>query len=355
MDLSAVLSKLSDLVSTYWSILYYPALKPLYFASALGLALISYLYYSHRANRLSPLNFIRFCFPKSVYLHKSTRTDLIYLLVYPMISSLLFAPALAFSTYVFSYENTQALLQQHWEPSNHQIQNVYLLISIFIVMSILVQDFGYYCQHYAFHKISFLWEFHKVHHSAEVLTPMTDYRVHPLELMTIPSISGLFVGFVQGIFGYFFAANLSAVTLGAGYASLFYYVVGYHLRHTHIWVSYGPVLNRFFISPAQHQIHHSAAVKHFDKNLGGLFAIWDLAFGTLYVPKRKEEIEYGLANEEHKAFSNAWRLYALPFRNNTRTRMGTLLVAIMLVTLLFFSVRHVVDHWRDWVFVTSIL
>ena len=29
-----------------------------------------------------------------------------------------------------------------------------------------------------------LWEFHKAHHSAEVLSPLTDYRAHPLEILS---------------------------------------------------------------------------------------------------------------------------------------------------------------------------
>ena len=40
------------------------------------------------------------------------------------------------------------------------------------------------------HRVPALWEFHKVHHSAEVLTPLTEWRQHPLELMLFPVVIG---------------------------------------------------------------------------------------------------------------------------------------------------------------------
>jgi creatinine amidohydrolase/Fe(II)-dependent formamide hydrolase-like protein len=75
------------------------------------------------------------------------------------------------------------------------------------------------------------------------------------------------------------------------------------------------VLSRIFISPAQHQIHHSDAPQHFDKNMGFTFAIWDGLFGTLYVPKEKETLTFGLGPKENEKFSTFWSLYLMPFIN----------------------------------------
>jgi hypothetical protein len=58
------------------------------------------------------------------------------------------------------------------------------------------------------------------------------------------------------------------------------------------------VLEHIVISPAQHQIHHSRAVEHHDKNYGEVLAIWDWMFGTLYVPNGRETIDFGLADAE---------------------------------------------------------
>jgi sterol desaturase/sphingolipid hydroxylase (fatty acid hydroxylase superfamily) len=69
------------------------------------------------------------------------------------------------------------------------------------------------------------------------------------------------------------------------------------------------------VSPAQHQIHHSSQPRHFDKNIGFIFAFWDWAAGTLYVPRHKEDFALGLHGGEHRAFNSVWKLYLLPFKN----------------------------------------
>ena len=45
-----------------------------------------------------------------------------------------------------------------------------------------------------FHKIPALWEFHKVHHSAEVMTPLTELRQHPVEIIVVVNLIGLATG-----------------------------------------------------------------------------------------------------------------------------------------------------------------
>ena len=41
----------------------------------------------------------------------------------------------------------------------------------FGVVGLVLADTGHYLSHYVQHKVPFLWEFHRVHHAAEVLTP----------------------------------------------------------------------------------------------------------------------------------------------------------------------------------------
>ena len=100
---------------------------------------------------------------------------------------------------------------------------------------------------------------------------------------------------------------------GTNLLLIIFYLFGYNLRHSHVWLSYGPFFSRIFISPAQHQIHHSSSPAHFDKNLGFMFAFWDGLFGTLYIPKKKENIIFGLGEIENEKFSSFWSLYLMPF------------------------------------------
>jgi len=65
-------------------------------------------------------------------------------------------------------------------------------------------------------------------------------------------------------------------------------------------------------SPAHHQIHHSTDPKHFNKNLGLGLSIWDWAFRTLYIPTRREALEFGLG-EESREHDGVLKVLWLPF------------------------------------------
>src|SRR5690606_22240829 len=82
-----------------------------------------------------------------------------------------------------------------------------------------------------------------------------------------------------------------------------------------VWLSWGPVLSRIVISPAQHQIHHSRAPEHFNRNFGSQFALWDWMFGTLSVPERREKLELGISPAETERLRAVAALYLQPFRD----------------------------------------
>jgi len=215
-----------------------------------------------------------------------------------------------------------------------------ICIVVFTLVFALAADFGLYLHHVAFHQIPFLWEFHKVHHSAEVLTPLTDFRLHPLELVTNGMAKGILLGLAQGIFGYLMGSELNVIMLaGMNAVFFFYFLSGYMFRHSHLWISYGPVFSKVFISPAQHQIHHSSAQKHWDRSFGGTFAVWDWLFGTLYVPKSKEQLTFGIGTDTHE-YRRPLQLYVRPFLLNLKASRERFLatLAIMFILALFAGV-----------------
>ena len=55
------------------------------------------------------------------------------------------------------------------------------IMVIFTITLFVASDFTRYWLHRFMHTVPLLWKFHKVHHSAKVLTPVTFYRVHPVE------------------------------------------------------------------------------------------------------------------------------------------------------------------------------
>ena len=128
-------------------------------------------------------------------------------------------------------------------------------------------------------------------------------------------------GVVLGLAAYLTGQPVQGFTvLGVNVLVLLFSVAGSHLRHSHVWLSYG-ALDRFFVSPAMHQIHHSCAPQHLDKNLGGMLTIWDRLAGTLYLPREGEALPLGLYREEHREYKSVLRLYLLPFAKIAR-RVG---------------------------------
>ncbi len=100
--------------------------------------------------------------------------------------------------------------------------------------------------------------------------------------------------------------------LGANLFSFMFHLLGSNLRHSHISISYGKLVEKILISPAQHQIHHSVEKKHHDKNFGVTFAIWDYFFNTLVYSQSNQKIKYGLSDEENFSRNNIFKIYLFP-------------------------------------------
>ena len=153
---------------------------------------------------------------------------------------------------------------------------------LFTLTLFVFDDAAKYAVHRAFHQIPLLWCFHRVHHTAETLTPFTVYRTHPVEGV----IFALRAVFVQGIaiavFFFCFGDRAELLTILGANAFLFLFnITGANLRHSHVWISYGQLVERILISPAQHQLHHSVKPNEGNANFGAVLAIWDWFGGSL--------------------------------------------------------------------------
>ena len=238
-----------------------------------------------------------------VWKHPSTQTDIKLLLFNSLLKSVLF-----FFVVVSSVSLANALVKLLYQifPDHLPFKLSYLVVvGLFSVVSFIALDFSRFFQHYLFHKVPWLWRFHKVHHSAIVLTPLTLYRTHPVESLISALRRIIVVGLVSGLFIFYTRSMLSAwAILGVNIFDFLFNLFGSNLRHSHVWLSFGP-LNYFFISPAQHQIHHSRAFKHRDKNLGVALALWDQLFGTFYQVQKKESLIFGVRGERHRGLGEA--------------------------------------------------
>ena len=282
----------------------------------MALAVLSFaLYYARGTFRIWDL--LRFCFPRAVYLHPSAIVDYqLYIVNRAFRPVTALAPILG-AVAVATVVGDQ--LAATLGPREQLLPSVLWANVAFTIAILLVSDFASFVNHAAFHFIPVLWPFHSVHHSAEVLTPITLYRKHPLYDVVRSSVQGVIQGVFQGLVFYLFFGKVELVTiLGVNFGVALFSFAGSNLRHSHIWLSYGPVLNHIFMSPAQHQIHHSVADEHRDKNLGSIFAIWDWMFGTLCVPKERVELVFGIGAGRPQPHRNLLAAYAVPFAESWR-------------------------------------
>lgn len=250
-------------------------------------------WHEQRRNQAGSEGLVRFLFPPA---HYRTASALVDIKVY--IFGQLFRPLIALIVVPLNAlvaAATAALvagITRGAAPA--QVGMTDFLLAAFLAATAV--DFTYYVIHRLSHESEWLWPFHKLHHSAEVLTPVTAKRNHPIFELLLALAGVVIVAPTTGvIFGLFGIAGLPTI-FGITVLIVIMNLAGGALRHSHIWVDYGPVLDRVFISPAQHQIHHSVAVHHHDRNYGLSLAIWDWMFGTLYVPHGREALDFGVAD-----------------------------------------------------------
>lgn len=77
----------------------------------------------------------------------------------------------------------------------------------------IVSDFLRFFLHYLEHRLPILWEFHKVHHSAEVLNFATADRIHPMELLFSGIGMAIGMGLVNGAFIAVWGDQLTVATV----------------------------------------------------------------------------------------------------------------------------------------------
>lgn len=267
---------------------------------------------------------LRALFPARVFLHPSTLLDCRFVIV----NHVIYAVGLGFLTLSIPAVTgavCDGLTFLFGSQGMGARAGIYVNV-LFTVVTFLVADAALFVQHWLHHRIPFLWEFHKVHHSAEVLTPLTAERLHPVNDLVGSLVVALFVGVGNGIFLYLYPGSIAEVTL-AGVNVLYFIAFTFgmhHLQHSHVWLIFPRGMREWLFSPALHLIHHSKRPEHRHKNFGVTFAIWDRLAGTLYTPEERERetLTLGLGDSDQRQLQTVWQLYATPFHDVFRRYIG---------------------------------
>lgn len=147
------------------------------------------------------------------------------------------------------------------------------------------------------------------------MVPPTASRIHLVEKLCEMLVKGSCLALYGGIFHWLCGGTVRPYTLfGISYLVLIFNALAANLRHTHIWLSFGPRLEHLLNSPAQHQIHHSRDPRHFNHNFGTNLSLWDWWFGTLYVTSSQPEpLSFGVGPRDNERYSRLSALILRPF------------------------------------------
>ncbi|MCB1053273.1 MAG: sterol desaturase family protein [Acidobacteria bacterium] len=156
------------------------------------------------------------------------------------------------------------------------------LLTLFVV-----RDFIHFNVHRLLHRIPFLWNFHKVHHSVKQMGFAAHLRYHWMENVVYRSLEYIPIAMIGFGIDDFLIVHLTALTIG-------------HLNHANFRLPMGP-LRYLFNSAEMHIWHHVKdlpAEKPYGINFGISLSLWDYVFGTNYQPYLGRDLSLGYPGDQ---------------------------------------------------------
>ncbi|MES2132054.1 MAG: sterol desaturase family protein [Bacteroidota bacterium] len=167
---------------------------------------------------------------------------------------------------LFGFHSLKICDITHWNP--------FVQIAIMFV----IQDFCEYFAHYLLHRSDFLWTFHKIHHAQETLGAGSTRHFHFVEMFVFKPI--IYIPFAM-----------------IGYSATDYFLfqitvqnVWGFFTHMNIKLKWG-ILNYIINTPETHSWHHAKNIpRHYGVNYASILPVWDILFGSFYLPKNEEPV-----------------------------------------------------------------
>ncbi|WP_017258900.1 sterol desaturase family protein [Pedobacter arcticus] len=165
-----------------------------------------------------------------------------------------------------------------------QVHELPKWVQLFVLF--VVADFIHWNVHRMLHRYSWMWEFHKVHHSVKEMGFAAHLRFHWMESIFYKTAQYIPLAMIGFGLKDFFIVHIFATAIG-------------HLNHSNLNLSYGPfkyVLN----NPKMHIWHHVKKLPAgtYGVNYGISLSLWDYIFRTVYMPENGRDIELGFEGDE---------------------------------------------------------
>lgn len=160
-------------------------------------------------------------------------------------------------------------------------------VAIQLIVYFILRDFIQWNTHVLLHKVPFLWNYHKVHHSVKEMGFAAHLRFHWMENIVYATIQYLPLAMIGFNLEHAFFVYLATTVVG-------------HWNHTNFTMNIGP-LKYILNNPEMHIWHHAKHLPPERKtgvNFGLTLSIWDYLFGTNYIPYNGRDIELGFSGDE---------------------------------------------------------
>ena len=157
---------------------------------------------------------------------------------------------------------------------------------ISLLLFFIITDFVQWNTHRMLHRIPFLWNIHKTHHSVKEMGFAAHFRYNWIEPIIYKSLLYIPIALIGGFsVEDVFIVHFISIAIG-------------HLNHANLGWDYG-YLKYIFNNPKMHIWHHSKEMPNkTGRNFGISLSCWDYIFKTDYIPKNGRDIELGFENEE---------------------------------------------------------
>ena len=156
-----------------------------------------------------------------------------------------------------------------------------------LVLLFVLKDFLSWGTHIMLHRVPWLWEFHKVHHSVKEMGFAAHLRYHWMENVVYKTIQYLPLAMIGFGISEFFLVHIVAISIG-------------HFNHSNISIPLGP-FKYLFNNPQMHIWHHARKIPddhRYGANFGISLSVWDYIFGTSYIPHDGRDVELGFEKVE---------------------------------------------------------
>jgi sterol desaturase/sphingolipid hydroxylase (fatty acid hydroxylase superfamily) len=204
-------------------------------------------------------------------------TDICYMVIIPFVAPYLRMSLMVVGAGVLGGVMTPQEITDYFERGRGPLAGLpfWGQVAIYIVLS----DFLLYWAHRVFHGAQ-LWRFHAIHHSAEEVDWTVAYRFHPVNLWLGPFLVAaimMFLGISPAVLLFLVPFNTTVAVF----------------VHANINWTLGP-LKYVVATPVFHRWHHTLPAEGGNTNFGSVFSVWDVLFGTFYMPGTQLPSRYGV-------------------------------------------------------------